>query len=120
MRSKLTGFNLVLRALMETGLVAALAYWGYHTGDQTLSKILLALFAPLLVFGFWGAFDFRNVGPNPEIARLLQELLLSGLAAAALYYVGQRSFAFTLALLSIIHHALVYLLGDRLLKNADP
>jgi hypothetical protein len=116
MTSKLKTFNLALRGIMETGIVAGLAYWGFHTGQNTSMKILLCIGAPLLVFGFWGACDFHNFKKLSEPLRLIQELVLSGLAAIALYSSGQHFLGWTLGAISIIHHILVYLLGEALLK----
>jgi hypothetical protein len=48
--------------------------------------------------------------------RLLQELVVSGLAALPFYAASQHVLGWALAVLSIGHHALVYLLGERLLK----
>jgi len=110
-------FNLALRLLMELGVVLALGYWGYQTGESTGAKILLAIGAPALGFGFWGLVDFRQAGRLAEPLRLTQELLISGLAALGLYVAGQPALAWALALVSIVHHALVYLLGGKLLKH---
>jgi hypothetical protein len=41
---------------------------------------------------------------------------LSALAALALYVVGRPVLAWVLLGMSAVHHALVYLCGDRLLK----
>ncbi len=41
---------------------------------------------------------------------------LSGLAAAAVYAAGRPRFGAALAALSIVHHGLVYALGERLVK----
>lgn len=38
MSSTLKWFDLALRALMELGIVAALGYWGYRTGDNKGAK----------------------------------------------------------------------------------
>nr|WP_275691042.1 YrdB family protein [Paenibacillus aceris] len=108
--------NLALRGLMELGIVIALAYWGYHSGKNTIQSTLLSIGAPLLIFGFWSLFDFRKVVATPEPFRLVQELILSGLAAVAWYTAGQRSLGITLGTISIVHHVLVYILGERLLK----
>ena len=113
----LAKFNLALRALVETGVVAGLAYWGFHTGGTAVAKIALGLGAPLLGFGFWGAIDFHQAGRFAERARLVQELVVSGIAAAALYAAGQPVLGIALAVLSVLHHALVYVLGERLLPG---
>lgn len=109
-------FNLSLRGLMELGLVVALAQWGYLTGGQVWQKTVLSIAAPVVIFGFWGWFDFRYVVANPEPYRLVQELLLTFLAAYAWYSVGYRSLGWSLAMISMVHHALIYLLGERLIK----
>ena len=110
-------FILVLRVLMETGIVAAFAYWGYRAGAGTGMKILLAVGVPALGFGFWGAVDFHRAGRLAESLRLLQELAISGLAAVAFYAAGQHLLGWALGLLSVAYHALVYLQGGRLLKH---
>jgi hypothetical protein len=110
-------FNVALRGLMELGIVAALGYWGYQTGKGTFAKVLLSTSVPLLTFGFWGLIDFRKAGPMSELLRLLQELVISGLAAVAVYTAGQHALGWALGLISIVHHILVYLLGETLLKD---
>jgi hypothetical protein len=110
--------NLILRVLVEVGVVAALAYWGARTGEGTAAKVLLGIAAPLVGFGFWGAVDFHRAR-HAEILRLLQELVVSGLAAVACYAAGAHALAITLAALSVIYHGLVYASGARLLKSAD-
>jgi hypothetical protein len=114
---KLKWVNVALRAVMETGIVIGFGYWGYHTGQSTGMKILLTIGLPLLGFGFWGLVDFRQAGSMAETIRLFQELIISGLAAAAFYASGLHTAGWTLAAITIIHHCLVYLLGERLIKN---
>lgn len=109
--------NVGLRGLMEAGLVAALAYWGYAAGHSQTMKWILCIGAPVVVFGVWGYFDFRNVVRHPEPFRLALELILTGLAVYALYIAGAGGLGMALALLSIVHHVLVYVLGETLLKN---
>ncbi len=102
---------------MEFGIVAALVYWGFHTGRNTFMKIILSISTPVLIFGFWGLVDFRNAGTIAEYLRLIQELILSGLAAVVLFFSGQHALAWVLALISIIHHIFIYILGETLLKK---
>jgi hypothetical protein len=117
MVSKIKWFNLALRALMEMGIVLALAFWGYQTGNNLGTKILLGIIAPLIGFGFWGAIDFHRAGNMAEHLRLIEELVISWLAAFALFVVGQPVLGWTLGLLSIVYHTLVYVSGERLLKS---
>jgi Protein of unknown function (DUF2568) len=114
--SGLSRLNLVLRGLMEAGVVVALASWGFSTGGGTGAKLLLGLGAPLIGFGFWGAVDFRGLGSLSEVLRLLQELIVSGLAAVAWYVSGRHALGAALAGVSIVHHVLTYALGERLLE----
>jgi hypothetical protein len=115
---KLKWFNLALRALMELGIVVGLGYWGYVTGGSLGTRLLLAIGAPLLGFGFWGMVDFRQAGKFAEPLRLIQELVISGLAAAAWYGSGQHSLGISLGLVSLVYHVLVYTLGGTLLKQS--
>jgi hypothetical protein len=101
---------------MEIGIVCALGYWGYQSAGAPWSRILLAVAAPVLGFGFWGAVDFRQAGRWAEPLRLTQELVVSGLAAVALYASGQHLLAWVLAAVSVVHHVLIYVSGGRLLK----
>jgi hypothetical protein len=107
---------LLLRVTMEAFVVGGFAYWGVHVGGTTWSKILLGIAAPVVGFGLWGAIDFRQAGRYAEPARLAQELVLSGLAAAAWYISGLHGVGIALAALSLVYHALVYASGARLLK----
>ncbi|HKK46589.1 MAG TPA: YrdB family protein [Balneolaceae bacterium] len=115
--SKLQWINLALRGLMETGIVLAFAFWGYRIGGNKSMKILLCIAVPLVGFGFWGAVDFSGMGKLSETLRLIQELVISGLAALALYVTGAHVWGIVLVSISIVHHALVYSLGETLLKN---
>jgi Protein of unknown function (DUF2568) len=112
--------NLTLRALMELGVVGGFGYWGFVTGNSLSAKLLLGIGAPAVGFGFWGAVDFHQAGRAAEALRLGQELLVSGLAAVAWYAGGSAALGVALAALSLTHHAMVYLLGDRLLTAREP
>lgn len=117
MKEKISVINLVLRALMELGIVLGLAFWGYQSGSTVVTRMLLCILAPVAVFSFWGLLDFHQAGRFAEPLRLAQELIISILVAAGLYSVGQPVPAWSLAVLSIIHHTLVYALGEKLLKH---
>lgn len=114
---KVQWINLVLRALMESGIILALGYWGFQTGGSHGTKIILGIGAPLMGFGFWGLVDFRNAGPFAEPLRLIQELVISGVASFALYVLDAKGFAQLLAFVSLLHHVLVYASGETLLKK---
>ena len=108
---------LILRVTMETGIVAALAYWGAHTPSSTGIKVLFGIAAPLIGFGIWGAVDFHQAGRHAEHLRLVEELVISLLAAAALCATGEQLAGVALGALSIVYHTLVYATGATLLKH---
>lgn len=110
-------FNVALRGLMELGIVIAFGYWGWSAGATSATKIALGAAAPLVMFGIWGAVDFRKAGKAAEPLRLVEELVISGLAALALASAGQRALAWILAAIPVVHHALVVACGDTLLKR---
>ena len=118
--SPLQAVTLTARATMEAGVVGALAYWGSHTGGTTAQSTALAVAAPVVGFGIWGAIDFHQLDRFAEPLRLLEELVISGLAALGVYTAGQHALAGALAALSVAYHALVYLQGDRLLEARPP
>ncbi len=111
-----SALNLSLRVLMELGIVAGFAYWGVHTADSAAGKVLLGIAAPVVGFGVWGALDFRGAGRHAELLRLVEELAISALAALALATSGEAALGAALAAVSVAHHALVYAIGERLLK----
>ncbi len=101
---------------MELGIVAGFAYWGVQTGDGAAGKLFLGVAAPAVGFTVWGTLDFRGTGGHAELFRLVEELVISGLAALALTVSGQVAIGVGLAVVSAVHHVLVYAIGDRLLK----
>lgn len=78
--------NIVLRFLLELCALVALGYWGFKTGKGPIMKTLLGIGAPLVTavvratFGSPGA-PIPLSGP----LHLILELVVFGLAAAALY-----------------------------------
>jgi hypothetical protein len=115
MISSLKNLNLALRGIMEFGIIAGLAYWGFQTGETTIIKIALCISAPLLIFGFWGLVDFRNAGRFAEYYRLTQEMIICIFNSALIYSTGQHVRGWILLIISTVHHVLVYFLGERLL-----
>ena len=117
MLTKSQKLNLVLRVILETSIVLALAYWGYATGNNATSRIVFLVLFPLVGFGIWGLIDFHQIKKNAEYFRLAQELIISLVAAYGLYTSGQTMFSLGMAALTVIYHILVYSSGERLLKR---
>jgi hypothetical protein len=111
--------NVILRGLMETAVVAGLAYWGYKSGNPVFWKVIFAVLFPVIGFGFWGIVDFHRLKKHAETLRLVQELLITGLIAAALIALGAHIAGWILVALSVLHHSLNYFLGEKLLKRKN-
>jgi hypothetical protein len=106
--------NLALRFVLELAALAALAYWGAVTPDNTVLKVVLAVGAPLLAALVWGAF----VSPKARFVvaphwRMLAEVLVFGAAAAALYASGQGLFGDALIVAWIANRAMLALRPPR-------
>jgi vacuolar-type H+-ATPase subunit I/STV1 len=115
--SVLKWINVALRGIMETGIVLGLAFWGYHMGETVPLKIVFMILAPVIGFGFWGLVDFHQLGRNAEYFRLTQELLICGLVTYLIYISELHLLAWIFGILSVVYHLLVYISGDRILKE---
>ncbi len=101
--------NLVLALLLELGVLAALAYWGFATGSTIPLKIVLGIGAPavaIIVWAIWGA---------PRSERRLQErwywllrIVFDAAGAGALYVVGQHLLGTIFALVAALNCILGY------------
>lgn len=120
MLTTLRWFNVGLRALVEVGIIAALATWGFSMGATLAVQLMLGFGAPALGFGIWALVDFRGCGRKAEGLRLLEEVVLCSIAVAALYAANLQAWAGLLAGASSAHYALVYACGDRLLRSNQP
>src|SRR5262245_58217483 len=99
--------NLAVAFLLELSLLAALAYWGYRVGGNTVVKIALAIGAPLLMAVVWGTFMAPKAAlPLPGPLHLALAFVLFGLGVAALYAVGQSSLALGFALAVVTNQIL--------------
>ena len=104
--------NLALMFLLELCMLAALGYWGF-TLDQGLAvRVGVGLGAPLLAAVVWGML-LAPKAPNPlqEPWHLLLELLIFGLAIAALYAAEQPRLALAFGIVYAINVVLRYTWG---------
>ncbi len=106
------GANLALRFLLELCMLAALGYWGFHTGGALTADIALGLGAPLLAALTWGLFVSPKAPRRTHGAtRLAVEGMLFGAAALALVAAGQPLLGAGFALAVLVNEVLLYLLG---------
>jgi len=111
--------NLAFRFLLELLALFAYAYWGWTQFDG-ISKILIAVGAPVLVATLWATFNVANdpsrsgKAPVPVagIVRLLMELALLGGASALWFLSEQPTIGLAMFIAILMHYALSY---DRIL-----
>jgi hypothetical protein len=102
--------NIALRFIMELCVLAALSYWGLHTGKGFPSKLGLALLLPLAAAVIWGMFVSPKASfPAAGWLRLLIELSFFGSAAVALYAAGHTKLALSFAIVSVINLTFIYI-----------
>lgn len=105
--------NAALALALEIGLLVALCYWGFKTGDGVLAKILLGIGAPVLAGTVWGLFLAAG-GPKftlPVAAQVILKLAVFGTAAWGLYATGHTNLALVFAGLSALTVAVERLAG---------
>ena len=100
--------NLALRFLVEVAALAALAYWGAHTGSGAV-KVVLAIAAPLAGAVVWGLFAAPKAARRlPRAPRVAVEAAVFAAAAAGLAVTGQGVLAAVFVVVAVVNGALVY------------
>ncbi|MEV7685406.1 YrdB family protein [Streptomyces bungoensis] len=103
--------NLGVIFLLELGVLAAAAYWGYtrlFTG-----AVLLALLAPGALAWLWALFGApRARFPLHGPARAAFELVWFGTGVVALYAAGAHAWALVLALVCLTSKSLAHAWGQ--------
>lgn len=109
--------NLVVRFLLELGILAALGYWGW-TQHAGAARWLLAIGAPVVAAALWGIFRVPDDGGAPVvtvpgIVRLLLEAVLFGSAIRALAAAEHPVLALVFGAITLLHYGVSY---DRVLR----
>lgn len=107
--------NLILRFLLELGVLAVAGYWGW-TVSSGFSRFLLFWLVPGLLAVLWGTFAVPNDPsrsrrapiPVPGVVRLILELANFAFGAWALYDLGRPELGLILVVLVIVHYLLSY------------
>ena len=86
--------TLLVRFLLELGMLGALGYWGFKTGDTTSAKALLGVGVPLLAAVVWGLFIAPKATVEvPKAVWVGLQVILFGGAALALAAVAPQQLA---------------------------
>ncbi len=103
------GANLALRFLLELCALGALGYWGFKTGGGLLAKVGLGIGAPLVAAVAWGVFVSPQAPVQlPGLLVLVLQVLVFGLAAAALVATGHQTLALVFGVIIVINAILMY------------
>jgi hypothetical protein len=101
--------NLLLALLLELGVLAALAYWGFATGATLLIKNVLGVAAPaaaMIIWAIWGA--PRSGRRLQGISYWLLRIAFDAAGAIALYVANQHTWGVIFALVAALNCILGY------------
>ncbi len=105
--------NLALAFFLELGVLAALGYWGFQTGQGTIARIALGIGAPAVAVMLWGLFGApQAVWHLNSASHLLLEVIFFGSAAVALFTAGQHVLGVAFALVFVLNTVLASALGQ--------
>jgi hypothetical protein len=100
--------NVGVRFLLELCALAALAYWGFRTGDQVLLKLVLGVGAPLIAAVLWATFGAPAAQAKLSGGlHLALEVVIFGAASVALARADQPALASVLAIVFILNRILM-------------
>lgn len=100
--------NLALAFLLELCLLAALGYWGNHTGQSMLMRWLLMIGVPLLLAVVWGVFLApKSAVALPNGVKLAGKFVAFAIGVLALWSVGQTTWAAVFAVVVVINMGLI-------------
>jgi len=96
--------NLGLAFVLELGLLAALAYWGFQLDASTAVQWLAGIGAPLALAVVWGLVAAPRARRRlPPSQLIVFKLVVFALGAALLYSTGQRDLAIALGALALVN-----------------
>lgn len=105
--------NLALAFLLELGVLAALGFWGFHTGSGVLAKIGLGIGLPALAIVVWALFGSPQATWHLNgIWRLMLQIVFFGSAAVALFAAGQRVLGVAFELVFVLNLVLMNVWGQ--------
>lgn len=105
----LQNLNLAVRFLLELCALAAVGYWGFHTGNGMM-KWVLGLGAPIFIAIIWGVFGSpKAMIEVPTTLHFFIEIIVFGIPAIALYAAGKTQLAWIYGICVVINRLLMFL-----------
>jgi Protein of unknown function (DUF2568) len=101
--------NLGLAFLLELGAVAALGYWGFHTGSTLPTQLALGITAPGVAVALWALFAAPQATYQVPALAIATKIIVFGAAALALWQLDHRILAVALPVLVIANLATINL-----------
>lgn len=100
--------DLGIRFLLELSILLIFGYWGFHTGENGLTKVLLGIGSPILFVIVWGTLLAPKSGMRLQDPRLfLLEIIVIGLATWALASTGRINLAIAFAVIYLLNKILM-------------
>jgi hypothetical protein len=104
------GTNMVLMFVLELGVLASTAFWGFSLSSNWAIKLLAGIGTPALFIAAWALFGAGGGAnatfPLTGLARVALEIIWFGGGALALYAAGQTRLAVVFAALFIVNAVL--------------
>jgi hypothetical protein len=104
--------NDAVRFLVELAVLVAVGYWGFHDHSRWAAKLVLGVGGPVLIATAWGIWMAPQSNRRaPEGMRALLEVLIFGLATAALVASTGAVLAVIFAVVATVNAALDHALA---------
>jgi hypothetical protein len=101
--------NLALAFFLELAVLAALGYWGFHTGQGRLARIGLGIGVPLVAVIVWALFGAPQATWHLQgFWFVILQVVFFGSAVVALFAASQRVLGTVFALLIVVNLVLIY------------
>ena len=102
----LKGINLTVAFLVELAALAALGYWGFTVGPNTLAKFALGLGAPALAIVVWAILGAPTSSAQLQgPAYLALQAVVFGSGALAFVASGQKWLGIVYAIIALVNSA---------------
>ncbi|MFD9599253.1 YrdB family protein [Streptomyces sp. NPDC059970] len=113
--------NELLAFVVELVALAALARWGFVTGDGTAARLLLGLGTPAVAIVLWGMFAAPRARFRPPLAGvLLVKAVVLGGGVYAVHAVGHPVAAWFFGVVVVVNTALAETLRRRAPQRGAP